>query len=55
MHDGTAERAGVFSGTTVLRIDRPVKPGSVVGVTIERAGGVDAPTTKPFAATEEVS
>ena len=55
MHDGTAERAGIFSGATVLRIERPVKPGSVVGVTLERAGGVDAPTSKPIAATEEVS
>jgi anti-sigma-K factor RskA len=55
MHDGTAERAGIFSGATVLRIERPVKPGSVVGVTLERAGGVDAPTSKPFVATEEVS
>lgn len=55
IRDGAAQRAGLFSGATVLRIDRPVKPGSVVAVTLERAGGVDAPTTKPLAATEEVS
>ena len=55
IRDGAAQRAGLFSGATVLRIDRPVKPGSVVAVTLERAGGVDAPTTKPLAATKEVS
>jgi len=55
IRDGAAQRAGLFSGATVLRIDRPVKPGSVVAVTLERAGGVDAPTSKPLAATKEVS
>ena len=55
IRDGAAQRAGLFSGATVLRIDRPVKPGSVVAVTLERAGGVDAPTSKPVAATKEVS
>jgi anti-sigma-K factor RskA len=55
IRDGAAQRAGLFSGATVLRIDRPVTPGSVVAVTLERAGGVDAPTSKPLAATKEVS
>jgi hypothetical protein len=55
MRNGAAQRAGLFSGATVLRIDRPVEPGSVVAVTLERAGGVDAPTSKPLAATKEVS
>ena len=55
IRDGAAKRAGLFSGTTVLRIQRPVKPGSVVAVTLERSGGVDQPTTKPLAATEAVS
>jgi len=55
IRDGAAQRAGLFSGATVLLIDRPIKPGSVVAVTLERAGGVDAPTSKPLAATKEVS
>jgi anti-sigma factor RsiW len=53
--DGAAKRAGLFSGTTVLRIQRPVKPGAVVAVTLERSGGVDQPTSKPLAASKAVS
>ena len=44
------QRAGTFRGggpTTVVRLDRPVPKGSRVGATIERAGGVDAPTQAP--------
>ncbi len=55
IRDGAAKRAGLFSGSTVLRIQRPVKPGSVVAVTLERSGGVDQPTSKPLAASEAVS
>jgi anti-sigma-K factor RskA len=55
IRDGAAKRAGVFSGATVLRIQRPVPRGSVVAVTLERAGGVDQPTSKPLAASEAVS
>ena len=55
IRDGAATRAGLFSGTTVLRIQRPVKPGSVVAVTLERSGGVDQPTSKPLAASKAVS
>jgi anti-sigma factor RsiW len=55
IRDGAAKRAGLFSGTTVLRIERPVKPGSVVAVTIERSGGVERPTSKPVAASKAVS
>jgi len=55
MRNGTAKRAGLFSGATVLRIQEPVPRGSVVGVTLERAGGVDQPTSKPLAASEAVS
>jgi hypothetical protein len=36
----------------VVAIDRRVPRGSVIGVTVERAGGVDQPTQKPFVATE---
>jgi anti-sigma-K factor RskA len=55
IRDGAARRAGLFSRSTVLRIQRPVKPGSVVAVTLERAGGVDQPTNKPLAASKAVS
>jgi anti-sigma-K factor RskA len=55
IRDGAAQRAGLFSGSAVLRIQRPVKPGSVVAVTLERSGGVDQPTSKPLAASEAVS
>lgn len=55
---GTAKRAGLFSGrdgTSVLSVEQPVQRGSVVAVTLERAGGVDRPTQKPLAATGAVS
>ena len=49
---GTAKPAGLFagrSGTSIVEMARPVRPGSVVAVTLERAGGVSKPTTKPLA------
>lgn len=52
---GTIKPAGVFrgrSGTTVVAISGRVPRGSVIGVTVERAGGVDQPTQKPFVASE---
>jgi anti-sigma-K factor RskA len=55
---GTPKRAGLFAGrdgTSVLDLDRPVRPGAVVAVTLERASGVDRPTQKPLAASGEVS
>jgi len=55
MRNGTAKRAGLFSGPTVLRIQQPVPRGAIVGVTLEHAGGVDQPTSKPLAASEAVS
>jgi anti-sigma factor RsiW len=47
---GAPRRAGVFDGGTVVAVplERPVQPGASVLVTVERAGGVDAPTQKPF-------
>src|SRR6476469_4421928 len=55
MRKGSASPAGLFSGSSVFRIDRPVPRGSVVGVTLERAGGADAPTGTPLVTTDEVS
>jgi anti-sigma-K factor RskA len=55
---GAAKRAGTFAGregTSVLKVGQPVPRGSVVAVTLERAGGVDQPTQKPLAATGAVS
>jgi hypothetical protein len=46
---GRPARAGTFAGgfATVL-LSRPVPRGATVAVTVERSGGVDAPTTKPL-------
>ena len=55
---GKPKQAGLFpgrSGTSIVRIDRPVRPGEVVAVTLERAGGVSKPTTKPLAVSGEVA
>jgi len=48
---GRARRAGLFDGgseTSVIGLDGRVPAGAVVAVTVERAGGVDQPTQKPF-------
>ncbi len=53
IHGNRAEPAGLFSGrsgTSVVKISRPVRAGTVVAVTLERAGGTNRPTTKPLAA-----
>jgi anti-sigma-K factor RskA len=55
IRNGKPERAGLFSGPSTFRLERRVPRGSVVAVTLEPAGGVDAPTTTPLAATEAVS
>jgi len=51
-HGGAPQRAGVFpgeeQGRDVVRLDGTVGPGQVVLVTVEDAGGVDAPTTDPI-------
>jgi len=45
--DPSVHAAGVFSGrTTKLRV--PVRRGAQVMVSVERSGGVDAPTTTPI-------
>jgi anti-sigma factor RsiW len=47
---GSPRRAGTFGGGSVVTVplDGTLRPGSSVLVTVERAGGVDAPTRKPF-------
>jgi anti-sigma-K factor RskA len=44
-------RAGLLrggDGTSTLVLGQPVPKGAVVAVTVERSGGVDAPTTTPI-------
>jgi anti-sigma-K factor RskA len=44
-------RAGVFDGggsMTMVRLEQAVPSGSVVATTMERDGGVDAPTSEPL-------
>lgn len=51
MHGGKATRAGLFSGssgTAIVQLTHRVPSGAVVGVTLERAGGVDRPTGTPL-------
>jgi anti-sigma factor RsiW len=52
-----AARAGLFpgnDGTEVVGLEGTVAPGDVVAVTVESAGGVDAPTTPPIVASDPV-
>lgn len=46
----TPKRAGLFEGggDDVVRLTRPVSRGATVAVTVERKGGVDAPTQTPI-------
>ena len=47
----TPVRAGLFAGggrRSLVLLDREVPAGAVVAVTVEREGGVDAPTRKPL-------
>ena len=49
--NGKPARAGLFGGgstDSVVPLSHPVPPGAIVAVTLERAGGVDAPTRAPF-------
>lgn len=58
MRPGAIKPAGLFrggKGATVLEIQGGVSRGSVIGVTVEQAGGVDQPTQKPFAATKAIT
>ena len=51
-HGGEPQPAGLFpgedDGRDVVRVDGTVAPGQVVLVTVEEAGGADAPTTEPI-------
>ncbi len=52
--DGDAPRpAGLFAGggERTIRLTRPVPAGSTVAITLERAGGAQAPTTRILART----
>jgi anti-sigma-K factor RskA len=46
----TPQRAGLMEGGTAsaVKLERPVRKGAVVAVTLERDGGVDAPTSTPL-------
>jgi len=48
----TPTRAGTFGQAKPFKLTRPVPQGAVVAVTLERRGGVDAPTTKPLTAAQ---
>jgi anti-sigma-K factor RskA len=53
-----AKPAGLFpgsAGTSIVRIRRPVRTGTIVAITLEPAGGVTKPTTKPLAASAKVA
>lgn len=55
---GKATPAGLFqgrSGTSVVKISKPVPAGSVVAVTVEPSGGSPQPTSKPFVVSRPVS
>jgi anti-sigma-K factor RskA len=48
---GAARPAGLFGGSTTLHLAGTVPRNAIVAVTLEHAGGVDAPTTKPIFST----
>jgi anti-sigma-K factor RskA len=52
---GKPQSAGTFDGgdgMTMVKLKMPVPQGATVAATVERDGGVDAPTTKPFLSAE---
>lgn len=56
IRDDGIKSAGLFGGgddASVVKLSRPVPRGSVVGVTVEEAGGAPQPTQQPFVATGE--
>jgi anti-sigma-K factor RskA len=56
IEDGNALPAGTFvgGGRVAFVLTRPVPDGAVVAVTVERAGGVQRPTTTPVFASESL-
>ena len=55
IHANAARPAGLFRGAGVVKLARRVPKGSVVAVTVERAGGAPQPTQKPFVASKETA
>jgi anti-sigma-K factor RskA len=58
IRDDAIRPAGLFSGgdgASVVELSRRVPRGSVIGVTVERAGGAPQPTQKPFVASAEMT
>jgi len=53
---GAASPAGTFGGggTVAVKLEHPVRSGSVVAVTVEREGGSQQPTSKPFITSQPV-
>ena len=53
---GAARPAGTFGGggTVAVKLEHPVRSGSVVAVTVEREGGSQQPTSKPFITSQPV-
>jgi anti-sigma-K factor RskA len=51
IHGQAAVPAGLFAGggKLTLKLTEPAKPGDVIAITIEPAGGTKAPTAKPIA------
>jgi len=45
---GTPKPAGLYGGGRSVLVHGRVAPGTTVAVTVERAGGASAPTTKPI-------
>jgi anti-sigma-K factor RskA len=57
IRDGRAAPAGLFPGgarTSVVHLTRRVPDGSIVGVTVEPAGGSRQPSQQPFITSDEV-
>jgi anti-sigma-K factor RskA len=56
IHGGEPLPAGTFAGggRIAVVLTRAVPRGAIVAVTLERAGGVEAPTTKPLISSERV-
>jgi anti-sigma-K factor RskA len=57
IEDGSPVSAGVFDASpdrSVVPLDQEVPDGAVVAVTVENAGGVDAPTSDPIVASQPV-
>jgi anti-sigma-K factor RskA len=58
IEDNQAVPAGLFSGgddQTVVPLATPVPEGAIVAVTVEQAGGVDAPTQQPIITSEQAT